>query len=71
VADRRRVRTAGMARAGERACGFPLRRPAAPRVEPVGGGRMARPPRAEVHRRHAARLGRVGLSPIGDRPLRL
>ena len=30
-----------------------------------------RPARAEVHRRHAARLGRLGLHPLVPRPLRL
>ena len=50
---------------------FFLGRSASRGVEPVGRGRRARCARAALRRRHAARLGRVRLHPLGARPVRV
>ena len=71
AAQRRRLRAPGLARAGPRAPRVVHGPPPAGGVERMGRGRRPRPARAALHRRHAARLGGLGLHPLVPRPLRL
>ena len=64
-------RTARTARPRAGALRLLHRRPPPGRLEPLGRGRLERAAHAQVHRRHAARLGRLGLPPLVPGSLRL
>ena len=72
VAHGRHLRAPGPARsrAGRDRLLLHQRRAAAG-MEPVGRSRAARSAPVRLHRRHAARLGRLGLRPLRARPVRL
>lgn len=71
IAHRRGARPRRTRRRRARAARLPVRRPAASRVEAVGGGGPPQPARAGLPRRHAAHLGRIRLHPLGARLLRV